>query len=78
MAWIKSRRSTGGFTQNELYASELGDSTLVKHWGNAPSEYRQAGSDLILQAEWEGGEPWNTWIPLGVEKTTFRVRRIKS
>lgn len=71
MAWIKSRRSTGGFTQNELYASELGDSTLVKHWANAPSEYRQAGSDLILPAEWEGGEPWNTWIPLGVEKSTL-------
>ena len=71
MAWIKSRRSTGGFTQGELYSSELGDSTLVKHWGNAPSEYRQSGSDLILQAEWEGGEPWNTWIPLGVEKSTL-------
>lgn len=73
MAWIKSRRSTGGMTQGELYASELGDVSLVKHWDNEPKPDLQTGSNLIQLAEWGIGEPWNTWIPLGVEMSVLNL-----
>lgn len=67
MAWYLSHRCTNGLTKDMLFSAVLGNPDDVKHWQNPPRPNLQAGSDLIECAEWENGEPWNTWVPMGVE-----------
>lgn len=73
MGWGKSLKSTSGLTENMLFPTDLGDLTDLKHWDNEPRANLQPGTGLIECAEWGGGEPWNTWIPMGVEIPMVRI-----
>ena len=66
MGWSKGVKSTSGLTEGSVFVSQLGDSSAVHQWANAPQTNLGPGTGYIQFAEWGmGSSPYNTWIPLG-------------
>lgn len=74
MGWSKGIRSTSGLTEGSVFISQLGDSSAVHQWSNAPQANLSPGTGYIQIAEWGmGSSPYNTWIPLGTEVAMTRL-----
>jgi len=68
MGWSKGVKSSGGLTEGLIFITNLGDSSEVHEWANAPQINLEPGSGNIMIAEWGmGSDPHNTWIPASAD-----------
>ena len=77
MGWTIIRKSSGGITQGLEFSANLGDSSEVSQWANAPQPNLDYMGN-IQRAYWEmgSGPSYNHWIPMGAEITVLTLMAI--